>query len=168
MAVSTDIAASYRGPRRVMRRILARGASEGQALMLNLSACLVIYIAQWPRLSRDAFIDPSIPLEARLGGALIGLLAIAPLMFYGIAALSHLIAKLFRGKGDWLGTRIALFWSLLVVSPIWLLHGLVAGFIGPSLQLNIVGGLLLAAFFYIWISNLIEAEQAPTPSAPMA
>lgn len=151
-----------------MNRILGRGASEGQALVLNFSACLVIFIAQWPRLSREAHFDPDIPLEARLGGALMGLLVIAPLLLYAIAALSHLIAKVLGGKGDWLGARIALFWSLLAVSPLWLLQGLVAGFIGPSLQLNLVGGLLLMAFFYIWISNLIEAEQAPTPSAPMA
>ena len=148
-----------------MRRILDRGASEGQAFTLNFFACLIIFIAQWPRLSRDAFLNPEIPLEARLGGALMGVMMIAPLLFYGLAALSHLIAKPLRGKGDWLGARMALFWSLLAVGPFWLLHGLVAGFIGPGTQLNVVGGLLLAAFFYIWLNTLREAEQGPTPSA---
>ena len=100
MALASDIVASYRAPRKAMRRILDRGASEGQAFALNFFACLIIFIAQWPRLSRDAFLNPEIPLEARLGGALMGVMMIAPLLFYGLAALSHLIAKPLRGKGD--------------------------------------------------------------------
>ena len=165
MAISTDIVATYRGPRQLMRRMLARGASEGQALALNMGACLIIFVAQWPRLSREAHLNPDIPLDARLGGALMGVMVIAPLLFYGVAAISHLIAKAFGGKGDWLGARIALFWSLLATGPFWLLQGLVAGFIGPGVQLNVVGALLILMFFYIWFNTLREAEQAPTPSA---
>ena len=33
-------------------------------------ACALIFVAQWPRLSRAAFLDPSIELNARLAGAL--------------------------------------------------------------------------------------------------
>lgn len=165
MAVSTDILHAYRRPRVVMRRILARGVSEGQALALVMGACLILYIAQWPRLAREAFLHPEIPLEARLGGALMGVMVIAPLLLYAIAALSHGIARLFGGKGDWLGARIALFWSLLALGPMWLLQGLVAGFLGPGPQLNAVGVLLLLAFFFIWGQSLREAEQAPSPTA---
>ncbi len=166
MAVSLDIVATYRRPRQVMARILARGVSEGQALVLNLSACLFIFIAQWPRLSREAYLNPEIPLEARLGGALMGIMIIAPLLLYGVAALGHILSRIFGGKGDWLGARIALFWTLLALAPLWLFHGLIAGFIGPGLQLSLVGVLLTGMFFYIWFNTLREAAQGPSPSAP--
>ena len=165
MAITSDIVATYRHPRRVMRRLLNRGVSEGQALAIIIGACFVIFVAQWPRLSREAHLNPEIPLDARLGGALMGVMIIAPLLFYGIAAVSHLIAKLFGGEGDWLGARIAFFWALLSTGPMWLLQGIVAGFIGTGVQLNIVGALLIAVFFYIWFNTLREAEQAPAPSA---
>ena len=165
MAITSDIVATYRHPRRVMRRLLDRGVSEGQALAINIGACFVIFVAQWPRLSREAHLNPEIPLDARLGGALMGVMIIAPLLFYGIAAVSHLIAKLFGGEGDWLGARIAFFWALLSTGPMWLLQGIGAGFIGTGVQLNIVGALLIAVFFYIWFNTLREAEQAPAPSA---
>jgi hypothetical protein len=57
-----------------------------------------------------------------------------------------------------------LFWSLLVIAPIVLLLGLVAGFIGPGAAANAISLLLLLAFFYIWGSSLMEAERpAPQP-----
>ena len=63
-----------------------------------------------------------------------------------------------RGQGSGLGARLALFWALLVTVPLWLLNGVVAGFIGEGLQVNITGGLLVVAFFWIWISSLIETQ----------
>lgn len=124
-------------------------------------ACLLFFVAQWPRLSREAFLDPSIPLEARLGGALLGWLFIAPLAFYGLGALTHLTARLFGGQGSFYAARLALFWSLLVISPLVLLLGLVSGFIGQGPAQNATGLLLLGAFLYIWGSGLWEAERRP-------
>ena len=165
MAVTSDIVATYRRPRKVMRKLLDRGVSEGQALATNIGACLIIFVAQWPRLSREAHLNPDIPLDARLGGALMGVMVIAPLLFYSIAAISHLIAKILGGQGDWLSARMAFSWALLATGPMWLLQGIVAGFIGPGIQLNIVGTLLIVVFFYIWFNTLREAEQSPTPLA---
>ena len=86
------------------------------------------------------------------------LILIAPLLFYAVAGFSHLIAKAFRGKGDYFGARLALFWSLFAVTPLFLLRGLVDGFIGPGPQATVVAGLLMVAFLYIWLACLIEAE----------
>jgi hypothetical protein len=41
-----------------------------------------------------------------------------------------------------------------------LLHGLVAGFIGPGAALSVVGSILLIAFLTIWTLCLVEAERA--------
>lgn len=165
MAISTEIVRAYRAPRQVLRRQLEAGENEGRALIYLTVACLLCFVAQWPRLSREAFLDPSIPLDARLGGALAGWLLFAPLLFYAIGALSHLVARLFGGKGSFYSARLALFWSLLVIAPLVLLLGLVSGFIGQGPAQNATGLLLLAAFIYIWGNGLWEAERRPDQPA---
>ncbi|WP_416915940.1 MAG: YIP1 family protein [Roseicyclus sp.] len=165
MAVTTDIVATWRRPGTVMRRLLSMGRREDRALAMLIAACLVIFVAQWPRLSREAFFDPSVPLEARLGGALLGWLFIAPLMAYAVAAIGHLLALIVKGKGSWYSSRLALFWSLLSTSPAFLFYGLVAGFIGPGIEQSLAGGLLLIAFLAIWGLCLREAEREPEAGA---
>jgi len=158
MSATLDIFQSYRRPRAVIRRHLARGVNEGRVFIFLVGACLLVFIAQWPRLSREAYLDPSVPLDARLGAAMLGWLFIAPLFFYALAGVSYLVARLMGGQGSTFGARLALFWAMLVVTPLWLLQGLVAGFIGAGPQLTIVGILLLGAFFWVWISSLIETQ----------
>lgn len=158
MAVTREIMATWRGPRAAMRRQLQAGKREDRALAYLMLACFLIFVGQWPRLAREAFVQPDIPLEARLGAALFGWMALAPLFFYGIAAFSHLFARMVGGEGSFFGARMALFWTLLAVSPAWLLYGLLAGFIGAGAALNIAGTLLTVAFFSIWMLSLAEAE----------
>ena len=114
MSVANDIARTYRTPRTVLRRRVSTGATEGRALAILLAGCLLMFVAQWPGLSRAAFEDPSIPVEARIGGALIAWLFMMPLVFYILAALSHLAARMFSGQATWLESRMALFWALSV------------------------------------------------------
>ena len=159
MAVSTDILRTYRAPRRVLREKLANGEREDRALATLIGACVLIFVAQWPLLSRQAYLDPSIPFDARMGGALMGWLFIAPISAYVIAAASHLVARLAGGRGTWFGARLALFWALLAASPLWLLNGLVAGLIGPGAALNAVGLAAVAAFLVFWGAGLWEAER---------
>jgi len=119
----------------------------------------MMFVAQWPRLSRLAYEDPSIPLEARLAGALFGWLFVAPLAFYAIAAASHSIARLFGGRASWYEARMALFWALLAASPLWLLTGLVAGFIGHGPAFTLTGSIAGLAFLGIWGAGLFEVER---------
>ncbi len=95
-----------------------------------------------------------------MGATLLAWLFIAPVMFYVIAALSHLVARLFGGKGDMYGARLALFWAFLAASPLILLHGLVAGFIGPGPQLLGVGAVWMVVFLWFWMAGLIQAQRA--------
>lgn len=164
MSVTQDILRSYRAPRAVMRRQMAGGVHEGRAVAYLMIACFLIFIAQWPRLSREATLNPdSPPLEAQVMATFFAWVLAAPLLFFLIAALSHGLAKVLGGQGDWFGARLALFWTMLAVSPLMLLHGLVAGFIGPGPQLTIVGAVVALAFCIIWIVSLIEVER-PTPA----
>ena len=158
MAVTTNISATYRGPGRVMRRLLDMGHREDRALAYLMGGCAVMFIAQLPRLSREAHLQGG-DLDMLMGGALLGWIFIAPLALYLVGALSHLVAKLFGGKGSFYGARLALFWALLAASPLFLLNGLVAGFIGPGLELQLAGSIWLACLLWFWIRGLIVAEQ---------
>lgn len=158
MSVTRDIVATWRSPRATMRRMLAAGPREDRAIVFLLLACALIFVAQWPRLVQQAHFDDAIPLQALLGGALFGWLFLAPLFFYGLAAFSHLFVRMLGGKGTWYGARLALFWALLASAPLALLQGLVAGFLGAGLALNLVATLLAVAFFAIWALSLVEAE----------
>jgi len=158
MALTRDIAATYRSPRRVIRRLLAMGPREDRVLMYLFAACALIFVAQWPRLRRDAYLDDSIPFDALIGGALLGWFFIAPLFLYALASLSRLVARVLGGQGTGYTARLALFWSLLAAMPLWLLNGLVAGVMGPGIQMTLSGALALGVFLIFWGLCLLETE----------
>lgn len=161
MPVTRDIVATYRGPGRVVRRLLDSGTREDRALVILMAACVVVFIAQTPRLAREAHLTGQ-ELNMLLGGTLLAWIFIAPLIFYLIGWLSHLVARLVGGKGQGsFGARLALFWALLASTPLLLLHGLVAGFVGPGAELQIVGLIWLVIFLWFWLSGLRTAESTP-------
>lgn len=157
MPVTRDIVATYRRPRKVMHRLLSMGTREDRALAILMAGCAVMFIAQWPRLAREAHLTGQ-ELNPLLGSALLAWVFVAPLIFYALAMISHLIARAVGGRGTGFGARMALFWSFLAASPLILLHGLVAGFIGPGPELQAVGVLWCIVFLWFWVQNLREAE----------
>lgn len=157
MAVVDEIFQSWRRPRFVVRRQLPT-ITEARVLRYLLMAVLMIIVAQAPLHSRLAHLDPSIPFVPRMLGAAFGILAVLIPVAYFAAALSHILAKLFGGQGTWLGARLALFWTLLAMSPLFLLNGMVAGLIGQGPQLVLVGCLLAAGFFIHWGLALASVE----------
>jgi hypothetical protein len=78
-------------------------------------------------------------------------------MFYLLAFISQLIARLIGGRVTGYGARIALFWAFLAAAPVLLLHGLVAGFIGPGAGMTIIGAIWCGVFLWFWLSGLREA-----------
>lgn len=166
MSVSSDIVRGWRAPRQVMRARLDEGKREDRALAILMAACLLFFVAQWPGAARQAHLDPGVPLNARLAGALMATMFLAPLLFYALGALSHLVARLFGGRGSFYGARLALFWALLLVSPLVLLQGLIAGFIGAGAGATLTGFIILAAFLFFWAANLYEAERAGPDQDP--
>lgn len=159
MGIATDIVASYRGPGKVVSRLLAGGPQEGRSLMFLMLACTLMFVAQLPRLSREAHLTGQ-DLNMLMGGSLLALIFIAPLIFYACAALSRLIARALGGSGAGWRSRVALFWALLAASPLLLLHGLVAGFIGPGMQKTLVGVIWCAVFLWFWAAGLQAAERS--------
>jgi hypothetical protein len=159
MSVTRAILRTWRDPRGAMRAHLAQGVREDRAMAVLMGACLLIFIAQWPAAARAAHLDPAVPLQARLGGALMGTLFIVPLLAYAIAGASHLVARIMGGRGTWFGARMALFWSLLSVAPLMLVQGLIAGLVGQGPVATATGLAVAAAFLFLWLSALHEAER---------
>lgn len=157
MSVIRDILATYKGPGRVVARRLAMGQREDRAIAILMAGCILVYVSYWPTLSRQAYLDGE-DLEMLMTNALFSWVFLAPLILYVAAFLSHLGAKAIRGKGTGYGSRLALFWAILASAPLLLLHGLVAGFIGPSLQQQIVGFLWFAAFSWFWIAGFFAVH----------
>jgi hypothetical protein len=167
MAVTTDIVATWRRPGAVMRRLLSMGRREDRALAILIAACLIIFVAQWPRLSREAYLaaEGGPPLEAVMAITFFSMLMIWPLLAYALAGLTHLVARGLGGRGTWYSARLALFWSLLATSPAWLFYGLVTGFLGPGPAQTVAGVILLISFLSIWGMSLREAEREPEAGA---
>lgn len=157
MAVTDNIVATYRAPGRAMREILSGERHEARALSYLLAALMIIHVAQWPAMSRAAVLQPDVPMSQRLFAAFLAVLAAIP-VFYGLAALSHLMLRAFGGGGSYFGARIALFWALLAVTPLMLLQGLVAAFAGPGTLLMLTGLAVFAVFLWFWGTGLRIAE----------
>ena len=141
-----------------MRRLLDQGRREDRALAILMGACALYFVSRLPALARDAHLQNA-ELNPLLGGALFGWLFIAPLLMYGIAAVSHMVARALGGRGSWYGARMALFWSLLASSPLVLLNGLVAGFVGAGPGLTLVGLAWVGVFLWFWFAGLRVAER---------
>lgn len=159
MAATRDIVATYRGPAAVVRRLLAQGPREDRALIYLMLGCLMVFVAQTPRLAREAHVTGA-ELRMLMGATLMAWLFIAPLVFYVLAGLSALVLRLFRAGVSGFGARLALFWALLASSPLMLLWGLTAGFVGAGPALTLVGVLWLALFGWFWAGGLVGAARS--------
>lgn len=156
MSVALDILRTYRAPRTVLSRRIGTVEREDRALVTLLVACVFMFIAQWPRLARESHLNEDVPFDALMAAALFGWILFAPLFFYVLSWLTHLVMRLFRLPSTGYKSRMALFWALLAAAPLWLLAGLTAGFIGPGPALTLTGGAATLAFLLFWVLGLVE------------
>ena len=161
MSVVLDILRTYRAPRETLGRRIGTEAREDRALAVLMGACVLIFVAQWPKLARDAHLDPSVGFDARFAGALFAWLLMAPLIFYVLALIVHGALRLVGRPATGFAVRMGLFWGLLAASPLFLLTGLTAGFVGPGPALTVISGLALGGLVVFWIAGLqLAAGQA--------
>lgn len=161
MSMSGDIMRSWRAPGRVVAEMLAAGAREDRALAHLLIACGLLFVAQWPRLARAAAEDPSVPFEARLGGALMATLFMLPLILYGIAAASHLVlraihavGRAFGGRGRFEDALILVVWLHAVGFVLQLAQLAILLILPPLAQLVVLAGIALL----FWLLTGFVAE----------
>lgn len=165
MALVDAIARGLRDPRRAMRAEMAAGLTEARALVHLMLACGLFFVASLPRAMRFANAsNGSMPVDGAIAGHAFALLAVAPLGFYGLAALAHVFARLAGGQGGFLGARAALFWSLLLAAvPALLLAlaGVAAEAAAGPAGLAVVRWLApLAMGWWMWLfaASLAEVE----------
>lgn len=156
MSLTKNILRSYRAPRVVLRGLIEQGLREPQVLFFGTLACALIYVAQWPGLSRAAVLDPSVTFEQRMGGALFGTIFLLPLILYGVAGVLQIVLRVVRHAVPGLWVRAALFWSLLCVTPLMLVQAALSVMFS-SIGVALVFGVGVAAIFaYILIQGLRE------------
>ncbi len=160
MTVLANIITAWRNPRALIRSKLDQGVREDRALAVIMGAGMLAFVAQTPVMARASHLDAAIPMDARLGGALMACLFFLPLLAYLLGLISHWIAKLFGGRGTGFGARLALFWSFLAVTPAMMIQGLVQGFLGHGTILNMVQLFVIVGFLVMWLNMLYEASQA--------
>jgi hypothetical protein len=160
-----DMVRAYPDPRAAMARQLEAGLSEARTLFHLMAACGVLFVASVPAAIRTATrIDADEPVSAAIGAHLFAFLFLAPLLLYGAALLAHGIARLFGGSGSALASRAALFWSLLLVSPIALGIALLGAFAeivagAPVLPwVSLLGYAGFALWLWVFAASFTEAQ----------
>lgn len=139
---------SWWAPRRVVRGLA--GMPESAKLMMLMIALVIHLIAQAPGNARAAQLDPSVPLDARMGGSLLAVMFLMPLVAYAVAAIVALLSRLTPWRLSQEDSRLTLFWALMAVTPAVLLSGLVKGFIGSGVEYMATQVLSGAGFIWIW------------------
>lgn len=162
MALTQDIMATYKGPGRVVARFLSQGRNEVRALLFLLIAGVMMFVASSPYQAREAQLDPDIPLVARLYWSAFLYIFILPILVYLFALIVLGLARIARRRITGYEIRFTLIWALLASTPVMLLMGLTAGFIGPGIQLQIVGLIWLAVFGWFWAAGLLRADGSST------
>lgn len=158
MALTQDIVATYKGPGRVVARFLGQGRNEVRALLFVLIAGALMFIASAPYQAREAQLDPEIPLQARLYWSAFLFIFIMPLLVYLFAVVVWALARVARRQITGFEIRFTLIWALLALTPVTLLLGMTAAFIGPSIQLQLIGFVWLAVFVWFWTAGLLRAD----------
>jgi Mn2+/Fe2+ NRAMP family transporter len=143
---------SWRAPGRVFADL--RGMPDRGLIVVLMAAMLAFLVAQAPGHQRAAQLDPSVPFQARMAGALLAVLFMMPLLAYALAALVSALSRLIRRPVAPADSRLALFWALLAIAPAMLLAGLTEGLVGPGTVLSLTRGLAGLGFLVIWGAGL--------------
>ncbi|MEL6767872.1 MAG: Yip1 family protein [Pseudomonadota bacterium] len=107
-------------PRATMRGVLDAEPGEGRILMFAMTSGALLFAAECLRIMMQAASGAAAPdqLSATFAASFTALLILRPLMLYGLAAVTGLVARRFGGKGSWRDTRAAICWAALTAAPV--------------------------------------------------
>ena len=160
-----EIRAAWSDLRGSIRAKRAQGAEESQLLFYVFLASTVGFITGLPSAVIQA---QGLTEEGALTGVIFGrffaAVFIAPLFFYGLAALSRGICRIFGGKGQYREARLGLFWALVVTIPVMIANGLAVAVLADApMLLNAVSLALTAVFLWVWAVFIAEIEYFRSP-----
>ena len=136
---------------------------EERLLFYVMFACFIGFVTGLPSTLRVAqTLPPEEDVRIFVAGQFVAVLIFGSLFLYGVAGLSHLISRrAFGGMGSYFKARLALFWSLVLGTPLLLVQAIVSLVLGPSGYGDIAsmfGGLVFLIWAWIWLSFLSFAE----------
>ena len=160
-----EIINAYGGLRASMRKQLDRKPGEEHLLAVLVYGCFVIFLSFLPRLfATDLSQTPDQSIAAGIIMWFFVVMFFLPLLLYGIAWISHFVAKAFGAKNSSKNARHALFWALAVLSPALIAKSMLASFfiqivgdLGQTM-LNVLNVALALAILRIWGAMLAEAK----------
>ena len=156
-----DIYLAYRNFSNSYVKELSLIGSERKVLVYCFIVSLILFLYGLPSLFANWLSsNQSEPFMALAGISLFTSLFFVPLALYGVSALIHIFAKLFKGSGTFQKVRIALFWTLIVCSPVIILNGLIQGYFINILYISIISKWITNVFVAWVFSNMLkEAEE---------
>ena len=162
MSLTAAILRSWHAPRGVLRDLLAQDRREGRLLLYLTLGLGLVFVAQWPRLARQA--GDEIGFDALVAGALFGIMFIGPLLFYAIALVLSLGLRLLAPVQGF-AVRLALFWALLATAPPVLAQAALVALAGPGTVALVTGLAVLGLFLMILLAGLrVALEAAARPA----
>lgn len=160
-----EIIKAYGGLRPSMRQQLDRKPGEEHLLALLVFGCFVVFLSFLPRLlATDLSQTPDQSIAAGVIMWFFVVMFFLPLGLYGVAWISHIVAKAFGATNASKNARHALFWALAVLSPILIAKAMLASvFIqldsaSAQMVLNVLNIILTLAILRIWGAMLAESK----------
>lgn len=157
--LARDILQTYWMPGDVIVRKQAKGVRESQLLAWVMIASLISFFVRLPGLiEMHASTGLNEPLSTLVGATMAATMVFGPLFLYIVAAISHLIARLLGGQGDWQSGRLALFWTVLALQPVVILTEIIQNSVlnaDTKFAVAILSGLY---FLWTWLRGLFGAE----------
>ena len=152
-----NLSGTYLSPMATARRMKTQVPPDRVLLAYLMFALLISFVARMPALlvSSEKLPNPDTFIGAQIAASLI----FGALFMYLLAAVSHLIARVFGGKGSHHAARLALFWVLLAMQPLIVLNAVIGHWgwnAGQNFGVSIVFG---AFFLWIWLVFLLEVER---------
>lgn len=161
MTLYGEILRAYRGFGASMHRQLARDPREEMLLLYAVLASFLGFVARIPGLiyaARNSTND-EITIANLIGSNFVTTFFYGLIMLYIIASVSHLIAKIFKGAGSFKQARLALFWSALVIAPLYLVVVALRVVITTPDFINLSNLAIGVLFIYCWGTCLSIAEK---------
>ncbi|MEO0913013.1 MAG: hypothetical protein AAFY59_08485 [Pseudomonadota bacterium] len=156
------IVAAYRDVPGTFARRLKAPPGEPRLMMYAFLIGLVGFLAGLPGTLAEARTAIAATGEGDLSShvmaALFGAIFLFPLFLYGLAALVRVISRMFGGRGSGEVTRHAVFWGMLLGTPLAALGTLVGG-TGSALFVFGLNILLFIAFIWILAGTVMVAER---------
>jgi succinate dehydrogenase/fumarate reductase cytochrome b subunit len=155
-----SIVAAYSDLRAAQAQQEAR-VSEPRILFYAFLVGCLLFVAGLPTARMQAtFIDQPNALVIVLAARFFGALFVLPLLFYAIAAIAHIIARISGATGTFQVARLSLFWALVVTMPVVILASIAAVILVQltDRSMNLLGLVVLLAFARIWGEGLAQAE----------